>query len=101
MSVVQGAFVNQMEITMLNRFKHVPSATAPATVAYAITPDDGNNLPELYRALYIGAAGDLACQMSDDSIVSFTAVPAGSVLPVRVKRVLDTGTTAGNIVGLS
>lgn len=32
------------------------------------------------------------------SDVTFTAAPAGSFLPVRVRRVWDTGTTATNLV---
>lgn len=86
---------------MINNFKQAVSATAPAIVAVPVTPNDGADLSEYYRALYIGVGGDLTCQMNDDTQVTFVAVPAGSVLPVRVKRVLATGTTADSIVGLS
>jgi len=32
--------------------------------------------------------------------VTFTAVPGGSLLPVSVKRVWATGTTATNVIGV-
>lgn len=86
---------------MLNRFKQAGSPTAPATVAVPLTPNDTTDLGEYYRALYVGQNGDLACQMNDGTQVTFTAVPAGIVLPVRIKRILSTGTTASNIIGLS
>lgn len=86
---------------MINNYKHAAGATSPAIVAAPVTPNDGADLSEYYRALYIGVAGDLTCQMMDDTQVTFANVPAGLVLPARVKRVLATGTTADSIVGLS
>lgn len=69
----------------------------------AITPSDsvdathqslGNPL-----ALYVGGAGVVACVLEDATVVNMTAV-AGGILPVRVKRVNSTNTTATLIVGL-
>lgn len=71
-----------------------------AGYAAAVTKSDATVLPAT-RGLYIGGAGDVAVSMAaDDSSVTFTAVPAGTVLPVRVKKVLSTGTTATTIVAL-
>jgi hypothetical protein len=36
----------------------------------------------------------------DGEISVLTAVPAGTLLPIRVKRVMSTGTTVTNIVAL-
>jgi hypothetical protein len=75
------------------------SVTAPAAGAFAITTSDTGNF--YATALYVGTGGDVKVDTeADDSAVTFTGVPSGSVLPVRVKRVYATGTTASNIVGL-
>lgn len=82
---------------------HAPGLDAPAQKAFAITPDDNNDLSYNTRAIYTGAGGTLVCTLMDDSSdVTFVALPAGTVLPVRVKRVKATGTTASmNLVGLT
>ena len=72
----------------------------PAMSVKAITPHDTN--PQICRALYIGGSGDVAVQaMEDNAPQIFKAVPAGRVLPVSVRLVRATGTTATNILGLS
>ena len=75
--------------------------TSAAGSAEAVTPDDGTDLPRGCRALYVGGTGTLALVLDKDAAtVSFVGVVAGSVLPIRTKRVLSTGTTATNIVAL-
>lgn len=51
-------------------------------------------------ALYVGVAGDVKVKMSSGKDVIFTAVPAGSFMPVNVTKVYETGTDATNIVAL-
>ncbi|PLP58516.1 hypothetical protein CYK37_15135 [Mesorhizobium loti] len=77
-------------------------ASAPASSLRAVTPHATDTLPNgVCRALWVGAAGDVAVIAEDDSAaVTLTAVPAGSVLPVRAKAVRAAGTTATNIVAL-
>ena len=58
-------------------------------------------LGEACRALYIGGAGDIVVDFIDGG----TAIPligtkAGQVLPIRVTKVHQTGTTATNLVAL-
>lgn len=77
------------------------SSNAPAGYAAAVTPNDNTDLTYTARALYIGGAGNVAVITQDGQTVTFTAVPVGSFLPVKVSRVLSTGTTATNIVALS
>lgn len=48
----------------------------------------------------IGTAGNLAVRMLDQSTPILVAVAVGVPLPFRVDKVLATGTTATNIVGL-
>lgn len=71
--------------------------------AVAVTPSDTANIPGpnalLTDALYIGGAGIVQAVFQDDIVVPFTAV-AGEIIPVRVKRVNSTGTTATLMVGL-
>jgi hypothetical protein len=51
-------------------------------------------------ALYVGVAGDVKVKMSSGKDVIFTAVPAGSFMPVNVLKVYATDTTATDIVAL-
>jgi hypothetical protein len=50
--------------------------------------------------LYVGGAGDLAVVTDGGDAVTFTAVPAGSFLPVHIKQVKATGTSATAILAL-
>ena len=76
--------------------------TEPATSAFAITPDDDTDLAVTPRALWTGAGGTIVCIMAGDAeSITLTDVAAGCILPIRVKRVLETGTTASmGLVGL-
>lgn len=50
------------------------------------------------RLLLIGSAGSLHVLMEDGEVpVTIPAIPAGQMLPISVKTVFNTGTTAGNI----
>lgn len=77
------------------------NATVAAHSAFAVTKSDSTIIPAT-RALYIGGAGDVAVTMAEDeNNVTFVAVPAGSILPVQVIKILSTGTTATSIVALN
>ena len=73
---------------------------SPLTAGEAVTPHDTNELAKVSRALYIGVTGDVVVVMQDGTTLTFKAVPVG-LLPVRVKVVKATGTTATNILALS
>lgn len=72
----------------------------PANDAFAITPHDTNDLAQTTRGIYIGGAGAVAVITQAGTTVTFSGAAAGSVIPVSVSRVLSTGTTATNLVGL-
>lgn len=75
----------------------------PASGAYAITPSDTQKLPFDTRGLYVGVTGNVTVVMTNDVLantVLFVAVPAGSLLPISVKYVLSSGTTASSLVGV-
>ena len=73
---------------------------SPAENAVAITPSDVADLPKTSRAIYVGGAGNLAVVTKRGDTVTFQNLGAGSVLSVRVARVLSTGTTATNLINL-
>lgn len=75
-------------------------ATAPATDAYAITPNDGADLPSIARGIYVGGSGDLALTTASGSLVNFVGVPAGAILPLWTCKVASTGTTATGLIAL-
>ena len=86
---------------MPDRFQNSsPSLSGPAVHAFAIAPSDTVALTETTRAVYVGGAGSIAAIMASGASASFAAVPSGTVLPVRLTKVMATGTSASDIVGL-
>ncbi|MEG3124801.1 spike base protein, RCAP_Rcc01079 family [Sphingomonas sp. GB1N7] len=82
------------------KFSNSAATSAPARRAAAITPND-TNIISTTRAILIGGAGDLAVLFADDTAsVVLKGLVAGSILPIRVQKVLATGTTATNLVAL-
>ena len=79
---------------------HGRDASGPARRAGAVTPSDAVDLTVYAKALYVGAAGNvrvLTVGGEDADAVTFANHPVGW-LPVQVRRVLATGTTATQIV---
>lgn len=76
----------------------------PAQNAVAVTPHNTNELTFVTRGLYVGGAGNIVVIMADDltgaAPVTFTGVLAGTILPIAVRRVNSTNTTATSIVAL-
>lgn len=68
-------------------------------IAAAITPHDTN--PNVYSAIYVGGAGNVAVVTKNGDTVTFTAPPVGTILPVSTSKVLATGTTATLLIGLN
>ena len=67
--------------------------------AKAITPSD--TAAQTYRAIFVSGTGDVAVVTEGGDTVTFKAVAASVILPVSVKQVLSTGTTATALVGLA
>lgn len=79
------------------------SIDSPAAHAKVVTPADDVDLTKTTRAIYVGVGGNLAVKMrgiEGDSIVTFVGVPTGALLPIRVREVRATSTTATNIVAI-
>lgn len=77
-----------------------PGLESPATHGFSVSPNDSADLPETTRALFVGNDGAVSLVLASGASVVLAGVAGGAVLPLRVKRVLATGTTAGAIVGL-
>jgi len=76
------------------------NATVAAHSALAVTKSDATLIPTT-RALYVGGTGDVVVTMAEDeNVVTFVGVPAGSILPIQVIKVMA-ATTATNIVALN
>lgn len=86
---------------MPDRFaNHAASLDSPAASGFAITPSDGADLAEVTRAVYVGTAGNLAVTTLTGEDLLFVGVPGGTFMPVRLRRIKATGTTASAMVGL-
>lgn len=70
-----------------------------ASYAKEITAADADLAQEV-RALFVGTGGDVKVTTSQGNAVTFKNVASGTILPVSVKKVWATGTTASNFVGL-
>ncbi len=79
---------------------HTRSLTSPPEHAAAILPDDAAELSHATRALYVGGTGDVSVQLLAGDIVTLANLPAGTLLPIRIIRVLASGTSATSLVGL-
>lgn len=70
-----------------------PASSAEEVVAA------NTDLGTVTRSVYVGVTGDLEVMMLDDQVVTFRFVPAGSVLPIRVKQI-RANSTADSIVAI-
>ena len=82
----------------MNFDNYQPGLESPASDAFVVTPSDTVDLPAVTRAIYVGGQGDVHVIMHSGADV--TLVGVSGMLPIRIKRVMATGTTATNIVGL-
>lgn len=80
----------------------------PAGFAFAIVPTD--TATTLFaietRRIYVGGAGDIVAEMFDPvtnklALTTFKAVPVGTTLEIKTKRIAATGTAATFLVGLA
>lgn len=75
------------------------SYTHAAKSAFAITPNDTSHISPAPRALWVGNTGDLTVVMAEDTD-PVTFLQASGLMPISVHKILSTGTTATDIVGL-
>tara|TARA_R100000995_G_scaffold73525_2_gene42335 strand:- start:199 stop:1044 length:846 start_codon:yes stop_codon:yes gene_type:complete len=71
--------------------------------ALVITAVDGGSTQALgatYEALYVGVGGDVVVTMVGTGNFTFKNVASGQLLPVRITHVINTNTTATNMIAL-
>ncbi|ADO41577.1 spike base protein, RCAP_Rcc01079 family [Ketogulonicigenium vulgare] len=73
---------------------------SPAAQAVAITTSNTADLSVFPRALYATTAGTVRVTMMEGGAIVTLPILVGVPLPVRVRRVWTTGTTASGIVGV-
>lgn len=78
-----------------------PYGTMPAVDGASVSPSDANTLTFVARALFIGVGGNVKVQMISGASLTFVSVQSGTLLPIQVCQVFNTGTTATSIVALS
>lgn len=86
------------DFTPSKTYRGQPHNVDPGLKLAAITPNDSADVNA--RGLYVGTGGDLKVTPQVGADVTFKNVPSGTTLAIFVKRVLSTGTTAGDIVAL-
>lgn len=79
-------------------FEAVPAGAMGG--GFPVTKSDSTVFSQPTRAVWVGGAGDIAITYLDGSSDTLHAIPAGTMLPIRVTQVLSTGTTASLISGL-
>lgn len=76
----------------------------PATKYRVLTPSNSEDVPLINergpRAIYVGGTGHITSLDADGTSVLISAIPVGTILPIRPTRIMSTGTTATLIVGL-
>ena len=81
--------------------KPLLTSTEPISSAATITPNNTTTFTTICRAVYVGGAGNLTIDVADGGTnIAFNGLTAGTIFPVRTKRVYSTGTTATGLVCL-
>jgi len=76
----------------------------PGRTAFIVAPTDTTDLPVYPKSLYVGTGGDVAVVpvgAADDTPIPFKNVPDGGYILLAVRRVMRTGTSAADILGLA
>jgi hypothetical protein len=85
----------------MDNFSNFPTTPiSPARGGELVAPSDTSDLSQVSRAIYVGQGGDVALTLVDGNAVTFEAVPGGSLLPIRVRAIAASGTSATGIIAL-
>ena len=86
---------------MADKFEnHAVGLNSPAVGAVVVVPDDNADLAVPLRGYTVGVGGTIAVVFVDDTVaVVLPARIAGVDYGGRIKKILQTGTTAQGIVG--
>jgi hypothetical protein len=88
-------------MAVLGNIHRKETPESPAKFAVAVTPSNSVDFAEgPCKSLWVGGAGVLIVEMLDGAQITFSGVPAGTIMPIQCRRVHLTGTTATLIVAL-
>lgn len=76
------------------------SVTASARGGEAVVKSDTVDFAKVSKAIYVGGTGDVAAVMADGTVLLYSAVPVGTILPIQAKRINSTNTTATLMVAM-
>jgi hypothetical protein len=94
-------FIEEEFMTILDIFgDFTQSFSSSICGGFDIVPDDVVDLPNATRALVLASGGDVSVILRNGDAITLPGLTAGVVYPVRVSRVLVTGTTATGLKGL-
>lgn len=79
---------------------HHDGLTGPICGGFDIAPDDGADLAQMTRGVMVATAGDMAVILKNGDAITLPGLTPGVIYPIRIARVLATGTTATGIKGL-
>lgn len=74
--------------------------TAPAIDPFVVTPNDSTDLPRPIRGFHCGTSGNVTVIAPNGSTIAYNGLVAGQFYPYAATRVMATGTTVTDIVGL-
>ena len=74
--------------------------SSPCDNAATITPNNDVDLAYVSRGIWVGGAGTINVTLAGGQTVLFTGILAGTLLPLRVTRVLASSTSATNLVAI-
>ena len=80
--------------------KNKKTYDSSSSILFTITPHDINELTYITRAIYVGVPGNVAVQDINGNDVTFSNAPSGLQIPIRLRKIYATGTTAGALIGL-
>jgi hypothetical protein len=87
----------------------MPVNTLQGLNAQSITPDDSNDITLGGTAIdgldngvcpYVGTTGDVKVTMVGGQVVTFTNVQGGTFMPIQIKKLWSSDTTASDFVAL-
>ena len=81
--------------------RNTPAHPNGATRGFVLTKSDSTTFPAT-RAVYVGGAGDINVVFEDEPGVTvlLSAVPAGTMLPIRITQLYSASTSATLVCGL-
>lgn len=92
-------FLSVLPVAQAQAIRNTGTITSFPTKAAEIVPDDDVEFAQP-STIYVGGEGDVAVvpENNPSLIVVFKGIPAGGTVPVLVRRVMETDTTATDLV---